>query len=61
MMRERDVVVLSTDLPAYGLSRGDVGTIVLVHGERGYEVEFELLNRDSPRYDRVRSSAVSNC
>ncbi|MBM3890307.1 MAG: DUF4926 domain-containing protein [Verrucomicrobia bacterium] len=29
------------DVPEYGLVTGDVGTVVMVHGEgQGYEVEF---------------------
>jgi Domain of unknown function (DUF4926) len=42
-MKELQSVVLTTDLPEYGLSAGDVGTIVLVHGDDGYEVEFMTL------------------
>lgn len=40
MMRELDSVALTVDLPEHRLEKGDVGTIVLVHGDRGYEVEF---------------------
>jgi hypothetical protein len=41
MISELDTVVLTTDLPAYGLKSGDVGAVVLVHaGGTGYEVEF---------------------
>ena len=38
---ELDAVALTCDLPACGLVRGDVGTVVLIHhnGE-AYEVEF---------------------
>lgn len=44
MMRELASAVLRVDLPAHGLRAGDVGTIVLVHGRRGYEVEFSTLD-----------------
>jgi hypothetical protein len=44
MMRDRDIVVLTVDLPEHRLEKGDVGTVVLVHGERGYEVEFVALD-----------------
>jgi len=44
MIGETDVAVLPVDLPAYGLKAGDVGTIVMVHGSRGYEVEFMTLD-----------------
>lgn len=41
MLEELEIVVLTTDLPEYHLKAGDVGTVVLVHGEgEGYEVEF---------------------
>jgi hypothetical protein len=43
MLRELETVVLTCDLPEHGLERGDVGTIVLVHSGRGYEVEFLTL------------------
>jgi hypothetical protein len=40
-IKELDVVALTRDLPHHRLTRGDVGTIVLVHknGE-AFEVEF---------------------
>lgn len=44
MIRELDRVVLKTDLRDHGLKRGDVGTVVLRHGSRGYEVEFMTLD-----------------
>ena len=31
MIHELDTVVLTCNLPALGLKRGDVGTVVLVH------------------------------
>ena len=41
MFREHDVVVLTVDLPAYGLAKGDAGTIVYLHPDQnGFEVEF---------------------
>ena len=40
-INELDPVALTTDLPEHGLKRGDVGTVVLVHGNgAGFEVEF---------------------
>ena len=40
-LRELDLAALRHDLPAHGLIRGDVGTVVLVHGHgQAYEVEF---------------------
>ncbi len=35
-----DVVAAATDLPAFGVKVGDVGTVVEVHGAEAYEVEF---------------------
>jgi hypothetical protein len=47
MLKELDSAVLTIDLPAHGLSAGDIGTIVLVHGEKGYEVEFVALDGET--------------
>jgi hypothetical protein len=46
-IRELDSVVLSCDLPERGLKSGDVGTVVLVHTEAGYEVEFMTLQGET--------------
>ena len=43
MMKELASAVLTVDLPEHGLSAGDIGTIVLLHGREGYEVEFVTL------------------
>ena len=43
MLKELDSAVLTVDLPEHDLSAGDIGTIVLVHGDEGYEVEFITL------------------
>jgi len=47
MIQELDSVVLACDLPEHGLKRGDVGTVVLVHAEPGYEVEFMTLRGET--------------
>ncbi len=40
-INELDAVALTCDLPEHGLVSGDVGTVVLVHGEgAAFEVEF---------------------
>lgn len=44
MIKELDTVVLTKDLPEHALKRGDLGTVVLVHPTRGYEVEFMTLD-----------------
>ena len=47
MSKELDTVVLTEDLPEHGLKAGDLGTIVLVHGTTGYEVEFTTLDGET--------------
>ena len=62
MIQERDEVVLTCDLPEHKLAAGDIGTVVLVHGEgRGYEIEFmtldgETIGVSTPRADQVRQA-----
>ena len=44
MIKEHDLVVLTEDIPAEGLTAGDVGTVVHIHNQgEGYEVEFVTL------------------
>ena len=47
MIRELDSVVLTVDLPEHSLKKGDVGTVVLGHGAKGYEVEFMALDGET--------------
>jgi hypothetical protein len=60
MIRELDRVVLTADLPEHDLRSGDLGTVVLVHGDAaGYEVEFVTLDGETLTvvtltHDRVR-------
>ena len=58
MIRELDRVVLKTDLRAQKLKRGDVGTVVLCHGRRGYEVEFLTLEGETVTVVSVEASQV---
>jgi hypothetical protein len=45
MIKEHDRIVLSADVPAEGLKRGDVGTVVHIYkGSGAYEVEFLRLD-----------------
>ena len=45
MINELETVVLTTDLPAHRLAKGDIGTVVLVHeGGKGCTVEFMTLS-----------------
>jgi len=63
VIKELDLVSLRQDVPEYGLVTGDVGTVVMVHGEgQGYEVEFvtsagETVAVLSLYADQVRSLA----
>ncbi|MBW4512989.1 MAG: DUF4926 domain-containing protein [Scytonematopsis contorta HA4267-MV1] len=48
MISELGRVILTTDMPNYGLENGDIGTVVLVHeGGKGYEVEFVTLSGET--------------
>jgi hypothetical protein len=48
MIQELDRIILTIDLPEYGLEEGDLGTVVLVHeGGKGYEVEFVTLDGET--------------
>jgi predicted GH43/DUF377 family glycosyl hydrolase len=47
MIKELDSVVLTVDLPKQALKKGDVGTVVLLHGNVGYEVEFMTLGGEA--------------
>ncbi len=48
MITELDRVILTTNIPDYGLETGDIGTVVLVHqGGKGYEVEFVTLSGET--------------
>jgi hypothetical protein len=58
MMGETDIAVLTVDLPAYGLKAGDVGTIVMVHGSTGYEIEFMTLDGETIAVGSVDATQV---
>lgn len=59
MIKELDSVVLTTDLPEHGLTRGDIGTVVLVHyNNNGYEVEFMTLDGETVAVVSLLSSQV---
>ncbi|HYX72844.1 MAG TPA: DUF4926 domain-containing protein [Nitrososphaera sp.] len=48
MIKELDPILLTTNLPEYGLQAGDIGTVVLVHQEgAGYEVAFVALDGET--------------
>ena len=58
MIRELDRVVLTTNLRRHRLKRGDIGTVVLKHGSRGYEVEFMTLKGDTVAVVSLTSQQV---
>jgi hypothetical protein len=47
MIREFDSVVLTVDLPEHRLRKGDLGTVAMAHGDRGYEIEFMTLDGET--------------
>ena len=59
MIKELDPVVLTEGLPEAGLQAGDVGWVVMVHGEgAGYEVEFLTLAGETVSVVTLAASAV---
>ena len=58
MIKELDTVVLTVDLPESGLKKGDIGTVVLVHGTAGYEVEFITLAGETLAVASLHSNQV---
>ena len=45
MIRELDDVIRTGNLPGQGLTRGDIGAVVLIHQKgEGFEVEFATLD-----------------
>ena len=48
MIKELDRIILKSDLPEHNLKSGDIGTVMLVHGNGdGYEVEFVSLDGET--------------
>jgi hypothetical protein len=58
MIKELDTIVLNVDLPEHGLSAGDLGTVVLEHKHRGYEVEFMTLDGETVAVVSLSSDQV---
>jgi hypothetical protein len=58
MIKELEQAILTVDVPEHGLQRGDIGTVVLVHGEDGYEVEFVALDGETVAIVSLRASDV---
>jgi hypothetical protein len=61
MINELDRVVLASELPEHGLKVGDIGTVVLVHGQgKGYEVEFVSLDGETVAVVSLLAHEVRN-
>ncbi len=59
MIQELAEVVLVCDLPEHKLAAGDIGTVMLVHGEGwGYEVEFMTLDGETIAVSTLRADQV---
>ena len=58
MIRELDNVVLTVDLPEHRLRKGDIGTVVLVHRDGGYELEFVALDGETLAVASLDSTQV---
>lgn len=59
MIQELDTVVLTRDIPERKLRKGDLGAVVLVHGEGvSYEVEFVTLGGETLAVVTLPADAV---
>lgn len=59
MIKELDPVVLTEDQPEVGLEAGDVGWVVMIHGDgKGFEVEFVTLGGETVSVVTVPARAV---
>ncbi len=59
MLKDLDTVALTRALDDYGLTPGDVGTIVHVYPDRkAYEVEFMTLSGDTLAVVTLEAAAV---
>jgi len=59
MIHELDTVVLTRDIPAEKLRKGDLGVVVLVQGNgAAYEVEFVTLDGQTLALVTLRADAV---
>jgi hypothetical protein len=56
MIQEHDRVMLTVDVPEYGLKAGDVGVVVMIHDE-GAGYELEVLTADGNTLDVITVEA----
>ena len=59
MIEELQIVALNRPVPEHGLEPGDVGTVVMVHGDgEGYTVEFMTFSGKTVAIVTLRADAV---
>ena len=59
VIKELDIVVLKQDVPEEHLKAGDVGTVVMVHGQGvAYEIEFLALDGETLAVVELDASKV---
>lgn len=59
MIKEHERVVLAVDLPEHSLLAGDVGVVVMIHGDHvGYELEIFSANGRTLDVITVRAEQV---
>jgi hypothetical protein len=59
MIEELASIVLTTDIPEWGLKAGDIGTVVRVHQQgQGYTVEFVTLSGNTVAVVTVLATQV---
>ena len=59
MIKELDPVVLTKDLPEARLQAGDVGWVVMIHGDgAGFEVEFVTLDGETVSVATVTADGI---
>lgn len=53
-----DIIVLNRDLPAYGLSRGDLGAVVEIYGSDSFGAEFVSASGRTQAFVTLRSADI---
>jgi hypothetical protein len=56
--RTLDTVVVTTDLPSYGLKRGDIGAVVQVYSPDAVEVEFVTASGHTQAVVTLRTNQI---
>jgi hypothetical protein len=59
MIKELDTVILTRDLPQHGLKRGDIGAVVMVHGDgEAFDVEFVAMDGQTIALETLQPTDV---